>query len=97
MTALEHAQFAREGVSTNLLGTSVLEHIGNTPLLRLEHVAKEFPNIEFCAKAEWFNPGGSVKDRPALSMIRAGIAAVRCGPARPLLTPPAATRASPTP
>ncbi len=85
MTALEHAQFAREGVSTNLLGTSVLEHIGNTPLLRLEHVANEFPNIEFCAKAEWFNPGGSVKDRPALSIIRAGIASGALRPGKTLI------------
>jgi cysteine synthase B len=56
-------------------GKSVLECIGNTPLLRLDKIAAdEFPNVEFCAKAEWFNPGGSVKDRPALSMIQAGIA-----------------------
>jgi cysteine synthase B len=52
----------------------LLEQIGNTPLLHLPHVGREFPNIEFYAKAEWFNPGGSVKDRPALSMIQAGIA-----------------------
>src|SRR5881296_4009166 len=55
-------------------GQSVLERIGNTPLLRLSFVGREFPNVEFCAKAEWFNPGGSVKDRPALSMIQAGLA-----------------------
>src|ERR1700742_4027507 len=54
-------------------GKSLLECIGNTPLLRLERVVKEFPNVEFAAKAEWFNPGGSVKDRPALSMIQAGL------------------------
>ncbi len=54
------------------LGVSVLERIGNTPLLRLERIAREFPQVEFYAKAEWFNPGGSVKDRPALNMIRAG-------------------------
>jgi cysteine synthase B len=54
-------------------GQSVLQRIGNTPLLRLEHVGRDFPNIEFCAKAEWFNPGGSVKDRAALSMIRGGL------------------------
>ena len=54
-------------------GKSLLECIGNTPLLRLERVGKEFPNVEFCAKAEWFNPGGSVKDRPALGMIQAGL------------------------
>jgi cysteine synthase B len=51
---------------------SLLDRIGNTPLLRLARVGKEFPNIEFYAKAEWFNPGGSVKDRPALWMIREG-------------------------
>src|SRR6202140_2494417 len=55
-------------------GRSVLECIGNTPLLRLQRIGREFPNVEFLAKAEWFNPGGSVKDRPALSMIQAGLA-----------------------
>ena len=62
-------------------GVALLERIGNTPLLRLERVGSEFPNAEFCAKAEWFNPGGSVKDRPALSMIQAGLAsgALRAG------------------
>jgi cysteine synthase B len=55
-------------------GESVLDRIGNTPLLRLARIGQDFPNIEFCAKAEWFNPGGSVKDRAALGMIRAGIA-----------------------
>jgi len=55
-------------------GVSLLDRIGNTPLLRLERVGSEFPNVQFYAKAEWFNPGGSVKDRPALSMIQAGLA-----------------------
>ena len=59
--------------ATALPGKSLLECIGNTPLLRLERIGKDFPNVEFCAKAEWFNPGGSVKDRPALSMIQAGL------------------------
>jgi cysteine synthase B len=52
----------------------LLDCIANTPLLRLQRVGSEFPNVEFYAKAEWFNPGGSVKDRPALSMIQAGLA-----------------------
>jgi cysteine synthase B len=62
-------------------GEALLERIGKTPLLRLERVGSEFPNVEFCAKAEWFNPGGSVKDRPALGMIQAGLAsgALRAG------------------
>jgi cysteine synthase B len=58
----------------------LLDRIGNTPLLRLERIVAAFPNIEFCAKAEWFNPGGSVKDRPAYSMIREG---ERTGALRP--------------
>lgn len=55
-------------------GRSVLELVGNTPLLHLSRVAVEFPNVGFFAKAEWYNPGGSVKDRPALSMLQAGLA-----------------------
>jgi S-sulfo-L-cysteine synthase (O-acetyl-L-serine-dependent) len=66
-------------------GQSVLERIGNTPLLRLKRIGKEFPNIEFCAKAEWFNPGGSVKDRPALSMIQAGLASGKLRPRKTIL------------
>lgn len=57
------------------LGEHLLRRIGNTPLLRLDRLpefATEFPNVEFLAKAEWFNPGGSVKDRAAYSMIRDG-------------------------
>src|ERR1700729_3026365 len=54
------------------LGQRMLQRIGNTPLLRFERIADKFPNVEICAKAEWFNPGGSVKDRAAYSMIREG-------------------------
>ena len=50
----------------------LLDRIGNTPLLRLDRIVADFPNVQFYAKAEWFNPGGSVKDRPAYSMIREG-------------------------
>ena len=46
--------------------------IGNTPLVRVRLFEREFPNVEVYAKAEWFNPGGSVKDRAALSMIEDG-------------------------
>ncbi len=53
-------------------GASVVERIGNTPLVRLARLGREFSNVELCAKAEWFNPGGSVKDRPALHMILEG-------------------------
>ena len=54
------------------IGERLLDRIGNTPLIRLERTGKEYPNVEILAKAEWFNPGGSVKDRAAYAMIRDG-------------------------
>jgi cysteine synthase B len=74
-----------DGRQATRAGHSLLEQIGNTPLLHLPHVGREFPNIEFYAKAEWFNPGGSVKDRPALSMIQAGIANGRLEPGKTII------------
>src|ERR1035438_4015709 len=50
----------------------LLATVGNTPLLRLEKIAREFPGIEILGKAEYFNPGGSVKDRAALNMVLDG-------------------------
>src|SRR5690348_2892077 len=50
----------------------VVGNIGNTPLLRLEKVAADLPGIEIYGKAEYFNPGGSVKDRAGLNMILEG-------------------------
>jgi cysteine synthase B len=46
--------------------------VGNTPLLKLRNIAADLPGVEIYAKAEWLNPGGSVKDRPALNMILDG-------------------------
>src|SRR5437870_7819821 len=56
-------------VFKNLPDQSILQRMGNTPLIRIRLLEKEFPLITFYAKAEWFNLGGSVKDRPALRMI----------------------------
>jgi S-sulfo-L-cysteine synthase (O-acetyl-L-serine-dependent) len=72
MSTVKPFAFAQN--QTNHVGRCVIDLIGNTPLLRLERIGKEFANAEFAAKAEWFNPGGSVKDRPALSMIQSGLA-----------------------
>ncbi len=52
--------------------TSLLANIGNTPLIRLERITAGLTGIEIYGKAEYFNPGGSVKDRPALNMILEG-------------------------
>lgn len=53
------------------LGSSLLERIGNTPLIRLERVAAHLPGIQLLGKAEWVNPGGSVKDRAASAIVAA--------------------------
>jgi cysteine synthase B len=50
----------------------LLATIGNTPLLRLDKISREFAGIEIFGKAEYFNPGGSVKDRSAANMVLDG-------------------------
>jgi cysteine synthase B len=52
------------------VGDRLLDCIGNTPLLRLDTIGRDFPQVLFLAKAEWYNPGGSVKDRAAAAMVR---------------------------
>jgi cysteine synthase B len=51
---------------------SILQLVGRTPLLRIRHFEDRYPDLEVYAKAEWFNPGGSVKDRAALAMVEDG-------------------------
>ena len=53
-------------------GHRLTDRIGNTPLLRIERIAADFPGIELLGKAEWYNPGGSVKDRAAFNIISEG-------------------------
>jgi cysteine synthase B len=59
--------------STRPAGVRLLEMIGNTPLLRLERITENLPGIEILGKAEWVNPGGSVKDRAAAGIVKAAI------------------------
>jgi cysteine synthase B len=59
-------------MTQGLVTAGITRLIGNTPLLRVRMFEREFPTVELYAKAEWFNPGGSVKDRAALSMIEDG-------------------------
>ncbi|MBI3269388.1 MAG: cysteine synthase family protein [Planctomycetes bacterium] len=66
-------------------GRSVLAQIGNTPLLALHRVTVGLGEVRVCAKAEWFNPGGSVKDRAALRIVEDAEAAGRLTPDRILL------------
>lgn len=51
---------------------NLLTSIGNTPLIKIHHMAKHLQGVQIFAKAEWLNPGGSVKDRPALRIIEDG-------------------------
>jgi cysteine synthase B len=53
---------------------SIVEAVGNTPLIRLRNVTRETPDVKVYVKLEYCNPGGSVKDRPALQMMLDGIA-----------------------
>lgn len=59
------------------LGHSLVERIGNTPLLRLDTLTRDLPGVVLLGKAEWYNPGGSVKDRAAANIVaearRAGL------------------------
>jgi len=65
--------------------SSIVDLVGDTPLIRLRRIEREFPSVELYAKAEWKNPGGSVKDRPALRMIQEGIASGRLVPGKVIL------------
>jgi cysteine synthase B len=61
------------GVAEPVSTGSVADLIGNTPLIRLSRFARDVSEkVEFYAKAEWLNPGGSVKDRPAIRMVLEG-------------------------
>jgi len=64
---------------------SILSQIGCTPLVRLERIASGLSGIEIYCKAEYFNPGGSVKDRPAINMILEGERSGKLDPGRTIL------------
>jgi S-sulfo-L-cysteine synthase (O-acetyl-L-serine-dependent) len=61
-------------------------HVGNTPLVPLQRITSHLsPGVQVLAKAEWFNPGGSVKDRPALNILRTALAEGKLAPGKRLL------------
>ena len=66
-------------------GSVLIERIGNTPLIRLDSVVRPYPGISLLAKAEWVNPGGSVKDRAAAAMVKHALMSGRLGNGRTLL------------
>lgn len=67
------------------LGHSLIERIGNTPLLRLDALTRDVPGIALLGKAEWYNPGGSVKDRAAANIVAEGRRAGHLRPGKTLL------------
>ena len=71
--------------SQTQLGTSLLDRIGNTPLLRLDKLTAHLSNIQLLGKAEWSNPGGSVKDRAASAIVLAAQREGKLTPGKTLL------------
>ena len=67
------------------LGTALLDRIGHTPLIRLPRLSAHVPGIQILGKAEWMNPGGSVKDRAASAIVGAAEVAGQLGQERHLL------------
>jgi cysteine synthase B len=67
------------------LGSSIPARIGETPLIRLDNAVRGLERVALLAKAEWLNPGGSVKDRAAWSMVRKAQAEGKLGPGKTLL------------
>jgi len=79
-------KFAEPGsLAGALLGERSVSRIGNTPLLRLERIARDLPNIQLLGKAEWYNPGGSVKDRAAFNIVQEGRRLEKFTPGKTLL------------
>ena len=67
------------------LGVNLKERIGNTPLLRFEHVIEGLNTVQVLAKAEWANPGGSVKDRAASHIVAEALREGKLGQGKTLL------------
>ncbi len=66
-------------------GLSLLERIGNTPLLRFDRLTAHLPRVTLLGKAEWHNPGGSVKDRAAANIVAEGRRSGQFSPGKILL------------
>ncbi len=78
-------RYTNLAIAPRPLGVAPLSLIGNTPLLRLDRIAQEFSGVQLLAKAEWHNPGGSVKDRAAASIVQEAMRSGQLGRGRILL------------
>ncbi|MFC6645154.1 PLP-dependent cysteine synthase family protein [Granulicella cerasi] len=70
---------------TKTLGSALLERVGNTPLIRLDRLTADLPGVQILGKAEWANPGGSVKDRAASAIVADAQAKGQLAPGKHLL------------
>jgi cysteine synthase B len=71
--------------SAQAAGESILQRIGNTPLLPFDELTRDFPSVHLLGKAEWYNPGGSIKDRAAASIVAEARRSGKLGPGKILL------------
>src|SRR5882672_12779942 len=71
--------------AVRLAGETLLERIGNTPLLRFDTLTRDLPTVQLLGKAEWYNPGGSVKDRAASNIVAQARTSGKFGPGKTLL------------
>ena len=67
------------------IGSVLTDRIGNTPLIRLDGVVRRYRGITLLGKAEWVNPGGSVKDRAAAAMVKSALISGKLGDGKTLL------------
>lgn len=81
---MESAFSIHRSIDSATLGCSSLSRVGNTPLLRFESLAPR-PGIQILGKAEWANPGGSVKDRAAFNIIQTALRSGALGSGKRLL------------
>jgi S-sulfo-L-cysteine synthase (O-acetyl-L-serine-dependent) len=69
MPTVEKSERAAAQFDATALGSSILDRVGNTPLVRLDRIAAHLDDVQILGKAEWTNPGGSVKDRAAKAIV----------------------------
>jgi len=82
-SAPRYAPLSAEGAVR--LGETVLARIGNTPLLTLDALTRDLPTVHLLGKAEWYNPGGSIKDRAAANIVSEARRAGKLAPGKILL------------
>jgi cysteine synthase B len=74
-----------DSTASRLTGEALLDRIGNTPLLKFDSLTRDFPTVELYGKAEWYNPGGSIKDRTAGNIVTEARQSGRLAPGKILL------------